>query len=179
MKRYIALLRGVNVSGKNKISMAELKKGAEGLGLKEVKTCLNSGNVIFSSREGEEAALAERMEAMIKERFGSSVPVFVISQERLCGILQSAPVWWGTGDKEVYDNLIFLIPPVTFEEVLGGMGEPKEGLERIWHCQGTVFWSFRRKDYQKTNWWPKTAGPGIGASLTIRTAGTVRKLAGM
>lgn len=50
MKRYIALLRGVNVSGKNKISMAELKKDAEGLGFAEVKTCLNSGNVIFSSR---------------------------------------------------------------------------------------------------------------------------------
>ena len=49
MKRYIAFLRGVNISGRNKVSMAELKKGFERLGHKEVKTYLNSGNVIFLS----------------------------------------------------------------------------------------------------------------------------------
>ena len=49
MKRYIAFLRGINISGKNKISMAELKKNFEELGFEEVKTYLNSGNVIFLS----------------------------------------------------------------------------------------------------------------------------------
>ena len=52
MKRYIALLRGVNISGKNKVPMAELKKGFEEMGFSEVRTYLNSGNVIFSSDEG-------------------------------------------------------------------------------------------------------------------------------
>lgn len=47
MKRYIALLRGINISGKNKIPMAELKKAFEELPFEEVKTYLNSGNVIF------------------------------------------------------------------------------------------------------------------------------------
>ena len=51
MKRYIAFLRGVNISGKNKVPMAELKKCFEKLGFGEVKTYLNSGNVIFSSDE--------------------------------------------------------------------------------------------------------------------------------
>lgn len=51
MKRYIAFLRGINISGKNKVPMAELKKGFEGLDFTEVKTYLNSGNVIFSSDE--------------------------------------------------------------------------------------------------------------------------------
>ena len=51
MKRYIALLRGINISGKNKVPMAELKKGFETLAFEEVKTYLNSGNVIFSSDE--------------------------------------------------------------------------------------------------------------------------------
>ena len=51
MKRYVALLRGINISGKNKLSMAELKKGFEKLAFEEVKTYLNSGNVIFSSDE--------------------------------------------------------------------------------------------------------------------------------
>lgn len=47
MKRYIALLRGINISGKNKIPMSELKKGFAELGFSEVSTLLNSGNVIF------------------------------------------------------------------------------------------------------------------------------------
>ena len=51
MKRYIALLREINISGKNKVVMAELKKEFESLNLEDVKTYLNSGNVIFSSRE--------------------------------------------------------------------------------------------------------------------------------
>ena len=49
MKRYVALLRGINISGKNKISMIELKQCFERLDYTEVKTYLNSGNVIFSS----------------------------------------------------------------------------------------------------------------------------------
>jgi len=52
MARYIAFLRGVNISGKNKVPMAELKKGFEEMGFSEVRTYLNSGNVIFSSDEG-------------------------------------------------------------------------------------------------------------------------------
>ena len=51
MKRYIAFLRGINISGKNKIPMAELKACFEELGFLEVRTYLNSGNVIFSSDE--------------------------------------------------------------------------------------------------------------------------------
>lgn len=51
MKRYIALLRGINIRGKNKVSMAELKHGFENFNYTDVRTYLNSGNVIFSSDE--------------------------------------------------------------------------------------------------------------------------------
>ena len=51
MKRYIALLRGINISGKNKIVMDELKTAFEKLGFTDVKTHLNSGNVIFSAEK--------------------------------------------------------------------------------------------------------------------------------
>ena len=57
MRRYIALLRGVNISGKNKVPMAELKLGFESLGFPDVRTWLNSGNVVFSGEEAEPAAL--------------------------------------------------------------------------------------------------------------------------
>lgn len=66
MRRYIALLRGINISGKNKVPMAELKKGFETLAFVEVKTYLNSGNVIFSSDEDNIRKLTDKIEEMIK-----------------------------------------------------------------------------------------------------------------
>ena len=70
MKRYIALLRGINISGKNKVPMAELKQGFEKLNYTEVKTYLNSGNVIFSSDEADTIKLTSQIEEMIKNQFG-------------------------------------------------------------------------------------------------------------
>ena len=179
MKRYIALLRGVNISGKNKVPMAELKKCFEALGSIEVETWLNSGNVIFSCDEADTAALTDKIERMIQREFALDVPVFVIAQEELAGILRHAPDWWGTENKEIYDNLIFIMPPAAFTDVYREIGAPKEGLEQIQEYRSAVFWSFSKKDYQKTNWWPKTARADIGSKLTIRTANTVRKIVSM
>jgi uncharacterized protein (DUF1697 family) len=179
MKRLIALLRGINISGKNKVPMSELKQGFESLDYKDVKTYLNSGNVIFSSDEADMIRITSRIEEMIKNQFSLDIPVFVISKEDLEDILHHAPEWWGNESKEIYDNLIFIMPPAIFKDVYNEIGEPKEGLEKIEEYKETVFWSFSRKDYQKTNWWSKTASANIGRKLTIRTANTVRKIVGM
>ena len=179
MKRYLAFLRGINISGKNKLSMAQLKTDFEALGFSEVKTYLNSGNVVFSCKESEETALAAQIEQMIKENDSLDIPVFVIAQQKLETLLCHAPDWWGTDDKAVYDNLIFILPPATCAEICDTIGAPKEGLERIEQYGEAIFWSFDRKTYQKTNWWPKTAGAAVRDKLTIRTAGTVRKVCAM
>ena len=179
MKRYVALLRGINISGKNKIPMAELKKEFEKLAFEEVKTYLNSGNVIFSSSENDTKRFISQIEGMIKNQFALDIPVFVISREDLEDILHNAPEWWGTGNKEIYDNLIFIMPPAEFSDVYDEIGEPKKELEKIADYKDVIFWSFSRKDYQKTNWWSKTANANIGSKLTIRTANTVRKLVDM
>lgn len=176
MKQYIALLRGINISGKNKVPMAELKKGFETLSFKEVKTYLNSGNVLFSGEEKDSREFVPRIQQMIKEQFGLEIPVFVISREALADILCHAPEWWGGNDSEIYHNLIFIIPPKTFSDVYHEMGEPKKELEKTEHYKEAIFWSFSRKNYQKTNWWSKTARADIGIHLTIRTANTIRKL---
>lgn len=179
MKRYIAFLRGVNISGKNIVPMAELKKGFEELDFSEVKTYLNSGNVVFSSAEDNIGVLTSQTETMINRQFGLNIPVFVISKEKLEDILLNAPEWWGDEKKEVYDNLIFIMPPATFAEVWGEIGEPKEELEKIKEYREAIFWSFNRKDYQKTKWWSRTASANISSKLTIRTANTVRKIVEM
>lgn len=127
MRRYIALLRGVNISGKNKVPMAELKLGFESLGFLDVRTWLNSGNVVFSSEETEPAALTGQIEGMIQRRFGLEIPVFVLPQEELADTLRHAPDWWGTEDPEVYDNLIFILPPASFQDVYREIGAPEGG----------------------------------------------------
>ena len=179
LKRYIAFLRGINISGKNKVPMAELKQGFEKLDFGEVKTYLNSGNVIFSSDEDGAEKFTNQIEVMIKKRFGLDIPVFVIAKEKLENILHNAPDWWGNGNNEIYDNLIFIIPPATFAEVYSEIGEPGAELEKIKEYKEVIFWSFSRKDYQKTNWWSKTASSAISSKLTIRTANTVRRVVGM
>ena len=155
MKRYIAFLRGINISGRNKVTMTELKKCVERLGYEEVKTYLNSGNVIFSSDENDIGSITKRIVMMIKSRFDLDIPVFVIAKEELEDILCNAPDWWGNDDKEIYDNLIFIMPPATFADVFNEIGEPKEELEKIQDYKEAIFWSFSRRDYQKTNWWSK------------------------
>lgn len=179
MEKYFAFLRGINISGKNKVPMAELRQGFEQLGFTEVKTCLNSGNVSFSSEEKDTVKLTSQIQEMIQSQFNLKIPVFVITKQKLEDILRHAPRWWGTENKEIYDNLIFIMPPASFADVYQEIGEPKEGLEQIQEYEQAIFWSFSRKEYQKTNWWSKTANSSIGSKLTIRTANTVRKIVGM
>lgn len=179
LKRFVALLRGINISGKNKISMAELKKSFETLGFIDVKTYLNSGNVIFSSEKDDTNLLTEQIETMIKSQFELDIPVFVISKDELQTVLNNAPDWWNSESKEIYDNLIFIMPPATVEDVFSELGEPNKDFEKVKDYKATVFWSFSRKDYRKTNWWSKTASANISKKLTIRTANTVKKIAQM
>ena len=119
--------------------MAELKKGFEELGFAEARTYLNSGNVIFSSDEGNIEGFTNQIETMIQRFFCFDIPVFVISKEALEDILAYAPDWWGNEDKATYDNLIFIIPPATFADVFGEIGEPKEELEKIQGYKEAVF----------------------------------------
>ena len=55
----------------------------------------------------------------------------------------------GDDNQEIYDNLIFMMPPAVFSDVFDEIGEPKEGLEKIKDYKETIFWSFHRKEYQK------------------------------
>jgi uncharacterized protein (DUF1697 family) len=78
MEKFVALLRGINVSGRNKVPMAELRDVGEGLGLSEVQTYVQSGNLVFKAA-GEGGLFQEGLEAAIAARFGLSIPVIVRS----------------------------------------------------------------------------------------------------
>ena len=74
-KRYVAFLRGINITGKNKVPMVELKKGFEKLDIVEIKTNLKRGIVIFSSDAADTIKITSRIEKMIKNQFGLDIPV--------------------------------------------------------------------------------------------------------
>ncbi|MBQ3461456.1 MAG: DUF1697 domain-containing protein [Solobacterium sp.] len=174
MNRYIALLRGVNISGKNRISMPELKKELTDAGFSEVSTYLNSGNIVFSSDDRD---AGKRIAGVIRNRFDLDIPVYVMATDVLQDVLRHAPAWWNTADKGWYDNLIFILSEDSPEDICRLLGEPSEGLERTEIYRDVIFWTFDRKKYQKCSWWKKTASHVIADKLTIRTASTVIKLA--
>ena len=177
MTRYAAFLRGINISGKNKISMAELKVTFEEAGFTDVSTYLNSGNVVFcSDSESDENALRKSIEKLIAQKFSLEIPVYIIQITKLQELLSGAPDWWGTDDKAQYDNLIFILSSDKPEEICKLIGEPTQDLERIQIYKNVIFWTFDRSLYQKCNWWKKTATNGIAEKLTIRTANTIKKI---
>jgi uncharacterized protein (DUF1697 family) len=90
MTIYIALLRGINVGGKNMIKMAELKRMFEAMGLNRVQTYIQSGNVLFESEEGEET-LRRRIEHEIEVAFGISLTVVLRTAEELKRIAANCP----------------------------------------------------------------------------------------
>ena len=176
MIKYIALLRGINISGKNKISMSELKKEFEQLGYENSITYLNSGNVIFTSDIDSKDIIKDNIHLMILNKFKLDIPVHIITAKELEEILDSSPEWWGTDDKKIYDNIIFIIPPTKYAEVYQELGEPNKKYEKICEYKNNIFWSYNLENYRKTNWWSKTATTKISNKITIRTANTMKKI---
>ena len=173
--KYIVLLRGINISGKNKIVMSELKNALELNNYRNVVTYLNSGNVILESNDSKEY-IANNIIKIIKNNYKMDIPVFVMSEDELEDILDNKPDWWGTNNKEIYDNLIFIMSPCSCEEVCSVVGLPSDGIDKIKKYKNSIFWSFDLKNYRKSNWWIKTASSSIKDNITIRTANTMKKL---
>lgn len=177
--KYIVLLRGINISGKNKIAMLALKSVLEGNGFKNVATVLNSGNVILETYVTSKEILGQMVFDVIKENFQLEIPVYITTQNEIEEVLKNSPEWWGTSDKNVYDNLIFIIPPATFDEIYTTVGEPSKDIDKIKEYKNHIFWSFDLKNYRKSNWWIKTASTNIKDKITIRTANTMKKVLDM
>ena len=174
--KYIVLLRGVNISGKNKVSMPKLKQLLEENSYQNVSTYLNSGNIIIESNINNKELIIENISKIIEFNFNIKIPIYIMIVPELEDILNNSPSWWGTTNKEIYDNLIFIIPPTTYEEVYNTIGSPKENVDQIEEYHNTIFWSFVLKDYRKSTWWIKTASTSITNKITIRTANTMKKL---
>jgi uncharacterized protein (DUF1697 family) len=91
MTTYIALFRGINVGGKNKLPMKDLVATLENVGCQDVATYIQSGNAVFRSGEQDASLLAETIEAAIKERHGFEPRVLLLASEEMETAMRSDP----------------------------------------------------------------------------------------
>lgn len=114
MKVYAVLFRGINVSGKNIIKMEALRNLLTEAGYEGVKTYIQSGNVVFKSKEEDKATLAKNIEQLIKEHYDYDITVFVYDKAAIEKVLQNSP--YATADykeegvKKLYVTFLSEIP---------------------------------------------------------------------
>jgi len=172
--QYIALLRGVNVGGKNKVPMPELKAAFEKAGFTAVSTYINSGNVFFSSTEKEEIDLQQQCRQLIFNTFGLEIPVAVLSRDALNVALNHAPEWWDK-DTDSKHNAIVVIAPAHAASVIEVVGEAKPEYEKVAYHGQVIFWSAPSKTFSRTRW-SKIVSTSAYGNITIRNANTMKKI---
>lgn len=170
---YIALLRGINVGGNNKIGMKELRRTFEQAGMEKVTTYIQSGNVVFRSTKLNKESLPERLHEAIRADFGLDIPVLVRTLEEIGQIVEALPDSW-TNDSSMKADVMFLWSEADHEGVLEQL-PIKAGIDRVSYVPGAVLWSLDRKDASKSSM-SKLIGTKLYRQMTVRNVNTVRNI---
>ncbi len=174
MIEYIALLRVVNVGGKNKVTMSILKQEMQTKGFQNVITYINSGNILFDSEFSKEHN-TDILRSIIKDSFNLDIDVIIVSTKDLEESLSFVPVWWHDGNKEVVHNALFLFDPKTRDEMLEYTQNYDSHIESVFIYEDMIFWSANRPSYTKTKL-GKLGSTRLCQNMTIRNSNTVHRL---
>ncbi len=169
---YVALLRGINIGGRNKVVMSELKVGLERAGLSNVSTYINSGNILFSSDETRPDIVAT-VGRVITELFGLDIKVLLRSQAEIRATVTAMKDDWHTDATSRYD-VMFLWDDVDNEESLK-LITVKPEIESVEYVPGAFLWRVHKKDYGKSGV-SKIVGTHLYKHMTVRNSNTARKL---
>lgn len=175
MKPYIVLLRGINVGGKNKVPMAELKLALEEIGFENVLTYIQSGNVILSS-ELSPSATAKKIELMLPKKFkldSDIIKVLVLSRKQIQEIVKNKPKGFGESPDKFHSDVIFLIGVESPKAM--SVFRPREGVDRVWAGKGVVY-SERLSAKRTQSRLNKIIESPLYKSITIRNWNTTTKL---
>ncbi len=173
--KYVALLRGINVGNGARVPMKDLKALLEGLGLSEVTTYLNSGNVVFCS-SGSPADLAHLLENELEQAFGQAIPTLVKTSAEMIAIAEAVPSQWGSGAGE-QTYVAYLFSDVDRPELVEQLPVKKQ-LMNIFYTPGAIVWNIKRENYNRSQI-TKIAGHSSYARMTTRNVNTARKLAAL
>jgi len=171
--RYVALLRGINVGGKNLIKMPALKVCFDSLGFTEVATYIASGNVLFTAA-GPGAALTSRIEAALGAAFGYRASVVLRTRKQLADIVAKAPAGFGRSPERYRYDVIFLKPPLTAATALRSL-TPRPGVDTADAGPGALYVSRLIAKAAQSHLTKLIALP-IYKSMTIRNWNTTTAL---
>ncbi|MED4452018.1 DUF1697 domain-containing protein [Metabacillus fastidiosus] len=170
---YIALLRGINVGGKNKIDMKLLKQTFEKAGMNDVVTYINTGNIIFSYKDISKTELSRILEEAIHNDFELQIKVVVRSIDDIRGIINAIPATW-KNDKDMTSDVMFLWDEIDDESVLENL-VIKPNIDSVTYVPGAILWSIDKKNITKSGR-SKLIGSKIYKQVTIRNVNTARKI---
>lgn len=175
MATYIVLVRGINVGGKNKVSMATLKTCLEELGYSNVSTYISSGNVILESSKSAKV-IQSQIEKVLPETFkldDELIKVLVLSRKQFQAVVDNKPKGFGDQPDKYYSDAIFLmgIPAAKAITVF----DPREGVDEVWQGKGVIY--SQRLGAQRTkSRLSKIVASPLYKSMTIRSWNTTTKL---
>jgi uncharacterized protein (DUF1697 family) len=172
---YVVLLRGINVGGKNRVPMAELRRLLLEDGFEQVTTYINSGNVLLRSAL-DAATIAARVETLLHERFELDSPLIralVLTDEQLAAVVADKPAGFGERPDEYHSDAIFLID-LDAEQALS-VFSPRDGVDRVWAGNGVIY-SQRVSALRTRSRLGKIAGTPEYKAMTIRNWNTTTKL---
>jgi uncharacterized protein (DUF1697 family) len=169
---YVALLRGVNVGGRGIVSMATLKEQFEGLGLTQVKTYINSGNIIFSCDENDKAVLTKQIEAAIRTP-ELDIKVLLKTLSDMQKLVAKIPHDW-TNNQESKCDVLFLWPEIDTPKVIEQIPQNSD-IETLSYVPGAVLHHVSRENASKSRV-TRIVGTPVYAQMTLRNVNTARKL---
>jgi uncharacterized protein (DUF1697 family) len=139
MNTYVILLRGINVGGKNKVTMAELKKCLEDLGFSNVSTFIASGNVILQSNKHVDD-IKTQIEAVLPKTFkldSELIKVLVLSRNQLRAVIDNKPKGFGDEPDKYHSDAIFLMDIDAAKAM--PVFNPREGVDKVWPGNGVIY----------------------------------------
>ena len=175
-KRYVALLRGINVGGRNPVAMAALRKAFEAEGYEAVSTYIQSGNVLFES-DAPSDSLEDELEGMLERRFGIPLVVVVRSHNQLLTIVKKAPDGFGAAPDTYHSDVIFLKGPLSSRQAMRVV-ELREGVDQAWPRQGVLYFA-RLSALRTQSRMSRIVGTPEYQQMTIRSWTTTTKLLGL
>ena len=177
MTRYALLVRGINVGGKNKVIMAQLRQELTELGLEKVETYINSGNIFFTSTDPK-ARLVEKLEAFFAVHYPFIQSFSLLSQEDYDAELKNLPDWW-TKDLARKD-VLFYTEGLDVDQVITTVESLELKDEVVHFGKLGIFWGkFSEESYFKTAYHKYLLKIPFYRHITIRNAKTFDKIGQM
>ncbi len=172
MTSYLALLRGINVGGKNLVKMADLREAMEAMGHAEVSTYIQSGNVLFRAPRQKRAELAKRMESELSGRFDMELKVVLLTHAQLRRVVGDAPRGFGADTHRC--DVLFLRAPLTARRAMA-VAETREGIDSAWTGPGVLYYA-RLASRASGSRLSKIVSRPEYQNMTIRSWSTTTKL---